>query len=298
VISGSRQITVSLLDHKQYPARVVGYDPRNDLAVLQIDAGRRLPIVHLGDSDSIQVGQKVLAIGNPFNLEGTLTTGIVSSVGRSLDREDGTRLEGLIQTDAAINPGNSGGPLLDPTGKVIGINTAAASQAQNIGFAIPIDIAKPLLAQASAGKPLARPYLGIRFETIDPTVKSEYKLPVDNGAWIPSIAAVDQANGQGGRGFQDPNGQFPFDPNGQSPNDQGGSLPAETSVVAGGPAAQGGIQPGDIITAVDGTTLDATHPLDLVTSQYVPGTSVKLDILRNGQTTQATVVLGTRPAAS
>jgi S1-C subfamily serine protease len=292
------KLTVHLNDGRAFVGRIYGIDTLTDLAIVKIDA-TGLPTAPIGDSSNIQVGQQAIAIGSPLGtFTDSVTSGIVSALGRSIPVEDGSTLSNLIQTDTAINPGNSGGPLLDPTGKVIGINTAAASQAQNIGFAIPIDIAKPLLAQASAGKPLARPYLGIRFETIDPTVKSEYKLPVDNGAWIPSIAAVDQANGQGSRGFQDPNGQFPFDPNGQNPNDQGGSLPAETSVVAGGPAAQGGIQPGDIITAVDGTTLDATHPLDLVTSQYVPGTSVKLDILRNGQTTQATVVLGTRPAAS
>ena len=299
VVAGDpSKLTVHLNDGRAFVGRIYGIDTLTDLAIVKIDA-TGLPTAPIGDSSNIQVGQQAIAIGSPLGtFTDSVTSGIVSALGRSIPVEDGSTLSNLIQTDTAINPGNSGGPLLDPTGKVIGINTAAASQAQNIGFAIPIDIAKPLLAQASAGKPMARPYLGIRFETIDPTVKSEYKLPVDNGAWIPSIAAVDQANGQGSRGFQDPNGQFPFDPNAQNPNDQSGSLPAETSVVAGGPAARGGIQPGDIITAVDGTALDATHPLDLVTSQYAPGTSVKLDILRNGQTTQATVVLGTRPAAS
>ena len=219
----------------------------------------------------------------------------MSALGRSIPVEDGSILSNLIQTDTAINPGNSGGPLLDPSGKVIGVNTAAASQAQGIGFAIPIDIAKPLLAQASAGKPLARPYLGIRFETIDPTVQSENNLPVDHGAWIPSASATSQANGQGSNGAQDPNAQDPF---GQDPFGQGSQTAVQSSIVAGGPADQAGLQPGDIITAVDGTALDATHPLDMVTSQYGPGTSVRLDILRNGQTTQVTVVLGTRPATA
>src|SRR5579862_6447109 len=113
VVSGSRNVTVTLSDKKQYPATVVGIDRRSDLAILRIHADRKLPFVRLGDSDNLVVGQKVLAIGNPFGLEGTLTTGIVSSLGRSLQNEGGNMLEDMIQTDAAINPGNSGGPLLD-----------------------------------------------------------------------------------------------------------------------------------------------------------------------------------------
>src|SRR5579863_5477050 len=146
VVSGSRNVTVTLWDKKQYKANVVGLDRRSDLAILHIKADRKLPFVRLGNSDDLVVGQKVLAIGNPFGLEGTLTTGIVSSLGRSLANEDGDPLEGLIQTDAAINPGNSGGPLLDSHGDVIGINTAIYSPQSRgeagsigIGFAIPID---------------------------------------------------------------------------------------------------------------------------------------------------------------
>ena len=140
VISGSKNITVTLSDKKQYPATVLGIDRRSDLALIKIRADRKLPFLRLGDSDGIVVGQKVLAIGNPFGLEGTLTTGIVSSLGRSLQNEDGNALEGLIQTDAAINPGNSGGPLLDSRGNVIGINTAiygsqtASGEAGSIGI--------------------------------------------------------------------------------------------------------------------------------------------------------------------
>ena len=306
VVAGDPQkLTVHLKDGRSFDAKIYGVDTLTDLAIVKVDA-TGLPTAPIGDSSSIQVGQQAIAIGSPLGtFTDSVTSGIVSALGRSIPVEDGSTLSNLIQTDTAINPGNSGGPLLDPSGKVIGVNTAAASQAQGIGFAIPIDIAKPLLAQASAGKPLARPYLGIRFETIDPTVQSENKLPVDHGAWIPSATAagVDQGNGNGA---QDPNaqdpfglgGQDPFGQGGQNPFGQGGGFAAEPSVVAGGPAAQAGVQPGDIVTAVDGTALDATHPLDLVMSQYAPGTSVKLDILRNGQTTQATVVLGTRPATA
>jgi len=205
-----------------------------------------------------------------------VTSGIISALGRSITVEGG-QLTNLIQTDTAINPGNSGGPLLDASGTVIGINTAGASQSQGIGFAIPIDIARPLLAEASAGQPLARPWLGIRFETITPAIKQANSLAADNGAWIPT--ATSQA-AQGATG-----------------QDQtGAATQTGDSIVSGSPAEQGGLQAGDIITAVNGTKLDATHTLDLVTSQLAPGATATLDILRDGQATQLTVVLGTRPA--
>ena len=290
VVAGDPQsLTVHLNDGRSFDASVYGVDTLTDLAIVKVDASG-LPTAPIGDSSTIQVGQQAIAIGSPLGtFTDSVTSGIVSALGRSIPVEDGSTLSNLIQTDTAINPGNSGGPLLDPSGKVIGVNTAAASQAQGIGFAIPIDIAKPLLAEASAGKPLARPYLGIRFETIDSTVQKAYNLPVDHGAWIPSVSAADTGSGQAG---SNP------DPNGQNPLGQGGQPGAQDSIVAGGPADRAGLRSGDIIAAVDGTTLDATHQLDLVMSQYGPGTSVRLDILRGGQSTQVNVVLGTRPPTS
>ena len=372
VADNPQSLTVNLNDGRTFPGTIYGIDTLTDLAIVKINA-TGLPTAPIGDSSSIQVGQTAIAIGSPLGtFTDSVTSGIISALGRSIPVEDGSTLTNLIQTDTAINPGNSGGPLLDPSGKVIGVNTAGATQAQGIGFAIPIDIAKPLLAQASAGQPLARPYLGIRFETIDPTVAKDNNLPVNQGAWIPSDQAVanqnsgsgqggtqnpngqggtQNPNGQGGTqnpngqdpngqggfgglipgfpggfgqdpnaqgGTQNPNGQDPNaqDPNAQDPNGQGGfgglipgglgqgqgqgSQPAAStnSIVPGGPADQAGLKAGDIITAVNGTTLDATHPLDLVMSQYGPGTSVHLDVLRNGQSTQVTVVLGTRPTTA
>ena len=260
------------------------------------------------------MGQQAIAIGSPLGeFTDSVTSGIVSAVGRSIDVES-EPLTNLIQTDTAINPGNSGGPLLDPSGKVIGINTAVASSAQGIGFAIPINIARPLLAQASAGQQLARPWLGIRFETITPTIKAEAKLPVDNGAWIPSAAALSQGTtgqGQDPNATPDPNGQgqnpfgriFPSararipsaraGPNGQG----GGTARPQDPIVAGSPAAAAGLAAGDIITAVDGTALDATHTLDLVMSQFAPGQTATLNVLRGGQSTKVSVTLGTRPAS-
>jgi len=262
-------LTVKLKDGRSFDATVYGIDTLTDLAIVKVDA-TGLPTAQIGDSSTVEVGQQAIAIGSPLGtFTDSVTSGIISALGRSIPVENGTVLNNLIQTDTAINPGNSGGPLLDPSGKIIGINTAGATDSQGIGFAIPIDIARPLLKQASAGQPLARPYLGIHFETIDPALKQANNLPVDDGAWIPSSDSQDLT---------------------------GGAAQSQDVVVPGGPAAQAGLQAGDIITAVDGTALDATHTLEMVTSQLAPGATATLDILRDGQTTQVTVVLGTRPA--
>jgi len=307
VVAGDpSKLTVALKDGRSFDASVYGIDTLTDLAIVKVDA-TGLPTAPIGDSSSIQVGQQAIAIGSPLGqFTDSVTSGIISAVGRSIPVDSGTVLSNLIQTDTPINPGNSGGPLLDPSGAVIGINTAVAGNSQGIGFAIPINIARPLLQQASAGQKLARPWLGIVFETITPQIKSEAGLPVDNGAWIPSADAVaGQGNGSGAQGPNDPNGQGQFgDPNGQGqfgdPNGQGQlpGGPARDSVVAGGPADKAGLQAGDIVTAVDGTALDGAHPLDMVMSQHAPGDSVTLDVLRGGQTVKVSVTLGTRPAAS
>ena len=261
VVEGDPQkLTVHLTDGREFDASIYGIDTLTDLAIVKVDASD-LPTAPIGDSSTIQVGQQAIAIGSPLGtFTDSVTSGIISAVGRTIPVESG-QLSNLIQTDTAINPGNSGGPLLDPSGKVIGINTAVAGQAQNIGFAIPINIARPLLAQASAGQPLARPWLGVQFETIDPTVQKDAGLSVDQGALIGS-----------------------------------GDAQSGSAIVSGSPAESAGLQDGDIITAVDGTTLDASHPLDLVMSQLSPGQTVSLHILRDGQSTTVSLTLGTRPS--
>ena len=256
-------LTVELKDGTQYKGTVYGVDTLTDLAIVKVDA-TNLTAAPIGTSADIKVGELAIAIGSPLGTySNSVTSGIVSGTGRSVTVDSGAHLTNLIQTDAAINPGNSGGPLLDAAGNVIGINTAVAQNSNGIGFAIPIDIARPVMRQALAGQQLARPYLGVRYEQIDVQVKAQEHLSVDNGALLLS-----------------------------SPDDQGVTQPA---IVAGGPADKAGLKSGDIITAVEGQAIDQTHPLDLVLSGYAPGQTITLSILRNGQTTEVKVTLGTRP---
>ena len=299
VVSGNPQkLTVTLKDGRTFDASIYGIDTLTDLAIVKVNQ-TGLPTAPIGDSSTVQVGQEAIAIGSPLGqFSDSVTSGIISALGRSIDVESG-RLTNLIQTDTAINPGNSGGPLLDPSGAVIGINTAIAGDSQGIGFAIPINIARPLLAQASAGQALTRPWLGVRFETIDATIKQEANLPVDNGAWIPDSSAL-ALGGQGSNGQgQDPNTIDPFG-QGQNPfvDPQGQTATNEPPIVAGGPAESAGLKAGDIITSVNGQALDAQHPLDLVMSGLAPGQKATLTVLRAGQTLTIEVTLGTRPATS
>jgi serine protease Do len=258
------ELTVELKDGTQYKGTVYGVDSLTDLAIVKIDA-EGLSAAPIGASADIKVGQLAIAIGSPLGTySNSVTSGIISATGRSVVVESGVRLNNLIQTDAAINPGNSGGPLLDAAGNVIGINTAVAQNSNGIGFAIPIDIARPVMAQALAGAPLARPYLGVRFETIDLQVKAKEHLSVDSGALI--IRSTDSS---------------------------GTVLPA---IIPNGPAEQAGLKEHDIIQAVEGQALDAEHPLDLVLSSYAPGQTIALTVLRDGATMTVKLTLGTRPS--
>jgi len=292
VVAGSpSKLTVTLKDGRTLNASIYGVDTLTDLAIVRIEGASGLPTAPIGSSAGIQVGQEAIAIGSPLgDLTGSVTSGIISALGRQIDAQ-GESLTNLIQTDTPINPGNSGGPLLDAGGNVIGVNTAISTDAQNIGFAIPIDIAKPLLAQAAAGQPLARAWLGVRFMTIDPALAQAAGLPVANGAWVPSPAGLDRlAQGQGQGQGQGQRGSG----RGQG-SSSGSSAAAGPAVVAGSPAARAGLAAGDIITAIDGTSLDATHTLDLLLGQRKPGDQVTLSVLRDGKTSTVTVTLGTRP---
>jgi serine protease Do len=261
--SVASSLTVELKDGREFTGTVYGIDTLTDLAIVKVDA-TGLPAAPMGKSSEIKVGQLAIAIGSPLGTyTSTVTTGIISATGRSIEIDATTRLNNLIQTDAAINPGNSGGPLLDAAGAVIGINTAVERDSTGIGFAIPIDIARPIMAQALAGEPLARPYIGIHYQQIDAKVKKAKSLTVDEGALI-----------------------------GPSVDSAGETVPAITK---GSPAEAAGLKDGDIITRIDDQPIDAEHPLDAVLTSYRPGQAVKLTVLRGTDTVTISVTLGTRP---
>ncbi|MEA2609333.1 MAG: serine protease Do [Chloroflexota bacterium] len=263
VVEGGTKFDVELSDGRVLNGTVYGIDTLTDLAIVKVDA-TGLPTAAVGESDALKVGQLVVAIGSPLGTySNSVTSGIVSAKGRSITTDGNQSLTNLIQTDAAINPGNSGGPLLDAGGNVVGINTAIASNSNGIGFAIPIDIARPIMGQAVAGQKLTRPYLGIRFVSITRQLADQEKLPVQVGALV------------GGR---DANGN------------------ATTGVEAGTPAADAGIKDGDIIVSVNGKPIDDFHPLDATLAQFSPGDKVSLDVLRAGQHITLQVTLGTRPS--
>ncbi len=251
----------------------------SDLAILKIHADHKLPFVRLGNSDTLVVGQKVLAIGNPFGLEGTLTTGIVSSLGRSLQNEDGAPLEGLIQTDAAINPGNSGGPLLDSSGDVIGINTAIyGSQTASgetgsigIGFAMPINRAKEKLEEYRTTGKISHPVLGVgQTLLIQGDLAQELDMPSSGGLLI---QAIDEG----------------------SPADAAGLHGASRSVIVGGRYRLG--IGGDLIIAIDGNPVTSQDALTRAMSEKRPGEKMALTIFRGNRTMKVTVTLGSAPEA-
>lgn len=186
ITTGSREIEVALTDGRAFEGKVVGSDPANDLAVAKIDA-RDLPVAELGNSDELKVGQTVIAIGNPFGLTGgpSVTVGVVSALNRHILAE--RVYENLIQTDASINPGNSGGPLLDLTGKVIGINTANIPGAQGIGFAIPINTAKVVLEDILRYGRVTRPWLGVIGLNVSRELARRFSLTVDTGILVMRI---------------------------------------------------------------------------------------------------------------
>jgi S1-C subfamily serine protease len=270
VSGGGSHLTVTLADQKQYRASILWTDPPNDLAMVRINTGgRKLPFLKFGDSDALVVGQKVLAIGNPFEFQGTLTTGIVSSLNRTIEPEEGQRLEGMIQTDAAINPGNSGGPLLDSHGNVIGINTAIYGSQGNIGlgFAMPINRAKPMLQEYAQTGRVARPSLGIRTVYISADLAQELNLPARDGLLIQSVDGGSAADEAGLRG------------------------PRQVVIVDNYRLGIGG----DFIVGVEGQPVQGIETLTRAFNRKRAGDTLNLTIYRNGRTQQVTVRLGEAP---
>ncbi len=253
-------------DGKTYPAKVLARDPNQDLAVLKIDA-TGLPTISLGDSNGLQLGQTAIAIGNTLGeYSNTVSVGVVSGLARTVtaaapDTGVQETIQGVIQTDAAINPGNSGGPLLDLRGDVIGIDTAIATNAENVGFAIPIDQAKSVINSVEATGKIRVPYLGVRYQDVTSDIASAQKLPIAYGALI-----VKDGNA------------------------------SSTAVLPGSPAAKAGLLPGDIIESVNGQKIDAGNDLGNIIDQHAVGDTITLVINRGGKEMTLQVTLAERPA--
>lgn len=261
VIEDSKTVSVILSDGTTYDdVKVIGTDPLNDIAFLKIPGASNLPVAQLGDSKSLRIGQKVIAIGNALGqYQNTVTSGIISGTGRPITARSGANLEtltDLIQTDAAINSGNSGGPLLNLQGQVIGMNTAVAEDAQGIGFAIPIAATKGMLKGVLAGKAVEHPFIGVNYVSITPDVATEYKLAVKTGGYVVA--------------------------------DSG-----QSAVVPGGPADKAGVKDKDIITKVNGVEVGDKGSIASLVAEYSSGDTIELTILRSGKELTVKVTLGT-----
>jgi S1-C subfamily serine protease len=266
VLAGQGKIQVTLSNHDIYEATILARDQRNDLGLIKITPKKKLPVLRLGDSDGIQVGQKVLAIGNPFGLEGTLTTGIISSLGRTIRDEKAQEMEGMVQTDAAINPGNSGGPLLDSMGNVIGINTAIYGPGGNIGigFAMPINRAKTMLDEYRQGRRFTRPRLGVAVVYVAGDLAEALDLPAQGGLLIQEVARGSSAEAAGLRG------------------------PRQVVVVGNQELGVGG----DLIQAIDGRAADRSDAITRAINNKRPGDEIELTVYRSGRSMKLRVKLG------
>ena len=271
VISGSSQIQVTLSDQTRYMARALDTDRSDDLALIKIDPRKKLAAFHLGDSDHIQVGQKVLAIGDPFGLEGTLTVGVVSSIGRAIQSENNSQLEGMIQTDAAINGGNSGGPLLDSSGDVVGINTAILGETNlGIGFALPINRAKALLSDFQAGRVTERPRVGVSTEYVAGDLSEALDLPRRGGLLVQRVYPGSSEAAAGVHGAR------------------------EVVIVGNSELGVGG----DLIVAIDGQPVDREDALVRAYSHKRVGDVLTLTVYRNRRNVQVPLRLLRPPADS
>ena len=274
VVASSLDVRVSFSDHRTVSARVIGKDADTDLAVLAVNPKEvKLHPLALGDSGAVRVGDPTVAIGNPFGLERTLTTGVVSATKRTIQAPDGFEIDGVIQTDAAINPGNSGGPLLDATGRVIGINSQIETGGNGqgsvgIGFAVPIDTARKLLPELERNGKVDRGFLGVEQPlTIDESL-SDLNLPVPHGVLVQTVTPGSPAAKAG---------------------IMGGNIIAQ---LAGNEIRLGG----DIITAIDGKRIRTSEDLAKVIAGKKQGDKVKIDLVRQGKRLTVEVALAARPA--
>jgi S1-C subfamily serine protease len=274
VIDGADKVQVNFSGDDRMDAKVVGSDPSTDIAVLQIDAqARALTPLPLGNSDQVKVGDSVVAIGNPFGLERTVTSGIVSALQRQITAPNGFAIDEVIQTDAAINRGNSGGPLLNSNGEVIGVNAQIESESGGnvgIGFAIPIDTVKEVVSQLIQGGRVEHPYLGITMATLDETLARTFRFSVDKGVIVQEVRPGSPAARAGLRG-------------------------GDTRVVVNGQSYMLG---GDVITKVGGREVESADELQNIVSSKKPGDSLQIEFRRDDQTKTVTVTLGRRPSTS
>lgn len=261
VVDRSQSLEVVLANGETLPAELVGSDPYADLAVVRVDGPLPTSAVW-GNSDSLKPGETVIAIGSPLgDFRNTVTVGVVSATGRSIEADAGYRMEDLIQTDAAINQGNSGGPLVNLAGEIVGINTLVVrggslggSVAEGLGFAISSNTAQAVTRQLIDQGLVRRPYLGIRWAAVTPDIARANDLPANHGIYL-------------------------------------------SEVVGGGPAAEAGLVVGDILTSLAGVPLDQDHPFINELMRHSPGDPVEVEFLRRGQPKQTRIILGERPQA-
>jgi serine protease Do len=255
VVDGTKEVKIVLSDGTEQKATIVSTDQYSDIAVLKTD-GKVPAVATLGNSDKLDPGESVIAIGSPLgNFKNTVTVGVVSATGRSIDTGNGYQIEDLIQTDAAINHGNSGGPLVNLAGEVIGINTLVVRNtnsgdvAEGLGFAIPVNTAQAIAQQIIQQGYFARPYIGISFQPVNPNIAARYNLPAQWGVYIMKVAD-------------------------------------------NSPASAAGLQQGDIVTKVGDVTLDETHSYVNTLFTFKPGDQVTLTVMRDGKDVQVQITLG------
>jgi S1-C subfamily serine protease len=272
VIEGAKEVQVNFSGDDRMDAKVVGADPSTDIAVLEIDAqARALTPLSLGDSETVRVGDAVIAIGNPFSLERTVTAGIVSALQRKITAPDGFAIDEVIQTDAAINRGNSGGPLMNANGEVVGVNAQIETETGGnvgIGFAIPINTVKEVVSQLIEGGKVEHAYLGIEMATIDDTVAETFNLPVDAGVLVMRV-------------------------HDGSPAERAGLKGGTTPVVVEGESYLLG---GDVITKADGEEIESADELGDIVASKKPDDELELEINRKSETQTITITLGRRPS--
>jgi S1-C subfamily serine protease len=268
----ARTVYVEFADGNQVEADVKGYDPESDVALLHVDPkGLTLRPLPLGSSEKVQVGTPVAAIGSPFSERQSLSVGVVSAVDRSISGLTAFQIAGAIQTDAAINPGNSGGPLVDPDGKVIGINQQIKTNTgggEGVGFAVPVDVAKRSLEQLRSDGKVSYAYLGVETVSIYPQLRERFDLPVGKGAWVQDVVDDGPADDAGVRGGADRETVFQV-----------------RSYHSGG----------DVITSIDGRPVDDPDDLSRAVALLDPGETVALEAWRDGEHREVRIKLGSRP---